>query len=323
MISQVSLSSWSHSRGPPVAVKAIILLSLPVSRRRPPKNGSWRSSPTTPPISGRFAAPDATKAAEENPNIDVDFQILGDATAAGTEARHRRSAGPRHRRHRPQPRRPHQRNPDAQRRRQAGRRSSAPTATPPDSDRACYIGTNNFDAGKQAGGLIKEVLPNGGKIMLFVGNLDAQNAKDRSAASSRCWTARTSRSSTSAPTTPTASAPRPTSQDTLVKYPDIACLVGLWSYNGPAILERRQGRRQKRAGQDRLLRRRRRNARRRQERRHLRHRRPAALRIRPSFHDQPGQGISMATNRSFPTSKQIFIPTLAIKKDNVDEFRTN
>ena len=24
--------------------------------------------------------------------------------------------------------------------------------------------------------------------------------------------------------------------DTLVKYPDIACLVGLWSYNGPAII---------------------------------------------------------------------------------------
>jgi ribose transport system substrate-binding protein len=24
--------------------------------------------------------------------------------------------------------------------------------------------------------------------------------------------------------------------DTLVKYPDVACLVGLWSYNGPAIL---------------------------------------------------------------------------------------
>jgi hypothetical protein len=24
--------------------------------------------------------------------------------------------------------------------------------------------------------------------------------------------------------------------DTLVKYPDIACLVGIWSYNGPAII---------------------------------------------------------------------------------------
>ncbi len=49
----------------------------------------------------------------------------------------------------------------------------------PSSDRACYIGTNNIDAGKQAGGLIKEVLPSGGKIVLFVGTLDAQNARDR------------------------------------------------------------------------------------------------------------------------------------------------
>jgi ribose transport system substrate-binding protein len=24
--------------------------------------------------------------------------------------------------------------------------------------------------------------------------------------------------------------------DTLVKYPDVACLIGLWSYNGPAII---------------------------------------------------------------------------------------
>jgi ABC-type sugar transport system substrate-binding protein len=35
----------------------------------------------------------------------------------------------------------------------------------PASDRACYIGTDNRAAGKQAGELIKEVLPQGGKIL--------------------------------------------------------------------------------------------------------------------------------------------------------------
>ena len=30
-------------------------------------------------------------------------------------------------------------------------------------------------------------------------------------------------------------------EDTLVKYPDIACLVGLWNYNGPAILNAVRG----------------------------------------------------------------------------------
>src|SRR5262252_1499937 len=49
----------------------------------------------------------------------------------------------------------------------------------PNSDRACYVGTDNVAAGRQAGQLIKEVLPDGGKIMLFVGMLDARNAQDR------------------------------------------------------------------------------------------------------------------------------------------------
>ena len=49
----------------------------------------------------------------------------------------------------------------------------------PASKRVCYIGTDNMAAGVEAGKLIKEALPNGGKIMLFVGKRDAQNAKDR------------------------------------------------------------------------------------------------------------------------------------------------
>ena len=35
----------------------------------------------------------------------------------------------------------------------------------PQSNRACYLGTDNHAAGKQAGELIKEALPNGGKVM--------------------------------------------------------------------------------------------------------------------------------------------------------------
>jgi ribose transport system substrate-binding protein len=50
----------------------------------------------------------------------------------------------------------------------------------PDSNRACYVGTDNVAAGRQAGELIKEVLPAGGKILLFVGKVDAQNARTHS-----------------------------------------------------------------------------------------------------------------------------------------------
>jgi ribose transport system substrate-binding protein len=49
----------------------------------------------------------------------------------------------------------------------------------PASKRVAYLGTDNVAAGVEAGKLIKEVLPNGGKIMLFVGKTDAQNAKER------------------------------------------------------------------------------------------------------------------------------------------------
>ena len=49
----------------------------------------------------------------------------------------------------------------------------------PASKRACYVGTDNVAAGRQAGELIKSVLPQGGKIMLFVGQIDARNAQER------------------------------------------------------------------------------------------------------------------------------------------------
>ena len=49
----------------------------------------------------------------------------------------------------------------------------------PKSNRLMYVGTNNYTAGREAGKIIKQVLPGGGKIMLFVGRMDAQNAIER------------------------------------------------------------------------------------------------------------------------------------------------
>src|SRR5438128_402091 len=49
----------------------------------------------------------------------------------------------------------------------------------PASDHACYVGTDNVAAGKQAGQLIREALPDGGRIMVFVGKSDARNAQER------------------------------------------------------------------------------------------------------------------------------------------------
>jgi len=106
----------------------------------------------------------------------------------------------------------------------------------PASKRVCYIGTDNTAAGVQAGKLIKEALPNGGKIMLFVGTLDAQNAKERFAGIKQ----ELQGSKVEILDVRTDETDRVRAQknveDTLVKYPDVAALVGLWSYNGPAIV---------------------------------------------------------------------------------------
>lgn len=45
--------------------------------------------------------------------------------------------------------------------------------------RRFYIGTNNVEAGKAAGELLKEAAPDGGEFVIFVGKLDAQNAVER------------------------------------------------------------------------------------------------------------------------------------------------
>jgi ribose transport system substrate-binding protein len=49
----------------------------------------------------------------------------------------------------------------------------------PKSQRRLYIGTDNVEAGRLLGKLIKQKMPDGGKIVICVGNIDALNAKQR------------------------------------------------------------------------------------------------------------------------------------------------
>jgi ribose transport system substrate-binding protein len=106
----------------------------------------------------------------------------------------------------------------------------------PGSKRSYYVGSDNVAAGHQAGELIKEVLPRGGTVMLFVGKRDAQNAVDRiqglekaiEGAGIEILDVRTDdvdyvRAKANA-------------SDTLIQHPGVGALVGLWSYNCPTIL---------------------------------------------------------------------------------------
>jgi ribose transport system substrate-binding protein len=106
----------------------------------------------------------------------------------------------------------------------------------PTSDRTCYIGTDNKAAGVQAGTALKQAMPNGGKIMVFVGKIDAQNAKDRfEGLKEALQGSNITILDVKTDNTDTVKA-KSNATDTIVTVPDIAGMVGLWSYNGPAIL---------------------------------------------------------------------------------------
>lgn len=106
----------------------------------------------------------------------------------------------------------------------------------PNSDRALYIGTDNVAAGRQAGELVKEALPNGGKIMVFVGKSDARNAAERFQGLKEALQGSNVEIIDIRTDDTDRARAKSNAADTLVKYPDVAALVGLWSYNGPAIL---------------------------------------------------------------------------------------
>ena len=106
----------------------------------------------------------------------------------------------------------------------------------PASERACYLGTDNRAAGKQAGELIKQALPQGGKIMVFVGNMDVENAQARLDGIKEALD-RSNVQIIDVRTDDTdAVRAKANAAKILVNYPEITAMVGLWSYNGPAIL---------------------------------------------------------------------------------------
>ena len=105
----------------------------------------------------------------------------------------------------------------------------------PASNRMVYIGTDNVAAGRQAGEQIKKALPDGGKIMLFVGSMDNDNAKERVQGIRE--TLKGSKVEIVDVRTDEIDFVRAKRnvEDTLTKYPDIALLCGLYSYNTPQI----------------------------------------------------------------------------------------
>lgn len=107
----------------------------------------------------------------------------------------------------------------------------------PDSNRVLYLGADNRAAGRQAGELIKKALPQGGKIMVFVGKREVQNARERFEGLKESLQGSKVEIIDLLTDDADEGRARQNAYETLKKYPEIAGMVGLWSYNGPAILQ--------------------------------------------------------------------------------------
>lgn len=175
------------------------------------------------------------KAAADIPNIEVDFRIPSDGTAAAQQSLVDDLLANRVEGIAISPVDPKNQT-DMLNRAAAQTIVITQDSDAPNSNRVCYIGTDNVAAGRQAGQLVKEALPNGGKIMVFVGVLDAANAQQRFQGLKEALNG----SNITIVDVRTDATDRvrakSNASDTLVNYPDVVGMVGLWSYNGPAIL---------------------------------------------------------------------------------------
>jgi ribose transport system substrate-binding protein len=111
----------------------------------------------------------------------------------------------------------------------------------PKSNRLLYIGTNNYDAGKILGEEIVKLLPNGGKIAIFVGMLGADNATQRfkgiqdAIANHKIEVVDKREDNTDR------AKARSNVEDMINSHSDLSMVVGLWNYNGPAIAAALEG----------------------------------------------------------------------------------
>ncbi|MDB5399088.1 MAG: ribose transport system substrate-binding protein [Acetobacteraceae bacterium] len=104
----------------------------------------------------------------------------------------------------------------------------------PGSNRAVYIGTDNVAAGRQAGEEIKKALPKGGKVVMFVGTMDADNARERVQGIKDVLSGSNIQIADIRTDGVDFAKAKSNVQDALAKG-GVDCLVGLYSYNTPQI----------------------------------------------------------------------------------------
>lgn len=128
----------------------------------------------------------------------------------------------------------------------------------PNTGRKAYIGTNNYLAGRSVGKLIKEAMPDGGVIAVFVGQTEPLNARQRrqgmldelagkperremddaeyGADGEKYGKYRLHRTYTDQPIGSQKATENAADALTTLSGEKNLCFVGLWAYNPPAIL---------------------------------------------------------------------------------------
>jgi ribose transport system substrate-binding protein len=105
------------------------------------------------------------------------------------------------------------------------------------SNRVAYIGSSNTALGHDAGKLMLQALPNGGKCVGFVGLLGADNAVERINGVKEVIAGSGVELVDVRGDEIDQTRAKRNVEDTLAAMPDVACLVGFYSYNTPRIYE--------------------------------------------------------------------------------------
>ncbi len=125
----------------------------------------------------------------------------------------------------------------------------------PESGRLCYIGMDNYTAGRMCGQLVKEAMPEGGSVMIFVGRLGQANSRlRRQGVIDELMDREPDETRYDEPSAGEIKGEKYTildtrtdgfdfgkakaqAQDAVAKYDDLGCMVGLFAYNPPLMLD--------------------------------------------------------------------------------------
>jgi ribose transport system substrate-binding protein len=102
--------------------------------------------------------------------------------------------------------------------------------------RQFYLGTDNIKGGRELGICAKQLQPEGGKYVQFVGDLGAQNAMERMQGFSEAVGEKFTEVDRMADAADRQKS-RMNVRNAIRNNPDLAVLVGIWSYNAPAIVD--------------------------------------------------------------------------------------